>query len=99
MARIIFQINYDIIPEKRADYLTTIKDLKEHIISNSGKSYMVVEDKNKENNFTEVYICENEAEYENIDNMDDTVFDLTNKLFNDFVIDKKAKYTTLYELE
>ncbi|RPI18544.1 MAG: hypothetical protein EHM58_05040 [Ignavibacteriae bacterium] len=100
MSKIIFQINYDILPEKREDYLTAIKELKSHINSNADKTYFVVEDKNKENNFTEMYICNNETEYENIENnMDDAVFELTNRMFNDYIIDKKAKYTTLFEID
>ena len=99
MPRIIFQINYDIDPDKREDYLTTIKELQTHILENSNKNYMIVEDKNKKNNFTEIYICENEEEYENLENdTDDMTFELTNKLFSDYVIDKKANYSTFYEI-
>lgn len=100
MSKIIFQINYDINPDKREDYLATIKELKGHLMNNSHKNYMVVEDKNKKNNFTEIYICENEEEYESLENdTDDKTFELTNKLFTDFVLDKKARYSTLYEIE
>ena len=99
MARIVFQITYDIKPEKRDDYLTTIKDLEQHIRNNSNKDYMVLEDKNKKNNFTEMYICRNEEEYEGLeDNTDDKTFELTNKLFTDFILDKKAVYSTFYEI-
>jgi quinol monooxygenase YgiN len=100
MARIIFEINYDIAPEKRDEYLSVIKELQEHIRSNSNKNYLVVEDKGRKNNFTEMYICESESEYENLeDNTDDKTFELTNKLFSEFVVDKKAKYSTYYEIE
>jgi hypothetical protein len=99
MPRIIFQINYDIDPDKREDYLTTIKELQTHILENSNKNYMIVEDKNKKNNFTEIYICENDEEYENLENdTDDKTFELTNKLFSEYVIDKKANYSTFYEI-
>jgi len=99
VARIVFQITYDIKPEKRDDYLTTIKDLEQHIRNNSNKDYMVLEDKNKKNNFTEMYICRNEEEYEGLeDNTDDKTFELTNKLFTDFILDKKAVYSTFYEI-
>ncbi len=99
MSRIIFEINYDILPEKRDEYLSVVKELQEHIRNNSHKNYLVVEDKNRKNNFTEIYICEDENEYESLeDNTDDTTFELTNKLFSEFVVDKKAKYTTHYEI-
>ena len=99
MSRIIFEINYDVVPEKRDEYLSVIKELQEHIRNNAHKNYLVVEDKNRKNNFTEIYICEDENEYENLeDNTDDRVFELTNRLFSELVTDKKAKYSTHYEI-
>lgn len=99
MSKIIFQINYDIKPETREEYLSTIRELQQ-LISDNNKTYMVLEDKNKKNNFTEMYICSNEEEYEGLeDNMDDKTFELTNKLFTDFILDKKANYSTFYEIE
>jgi quinol monooxygenase YgiN len=100
MSRIIFEINYDITPDKREDYLSIIKELESHIRTNSNKNYMVVEDKNKKNNFTEIYICENEDEYENLENdTDERTFELTNKLFSEYILNKKANYSTFYEIE
>jgi hypothetical protein len=100
MKKIIFQINYDVIPEKRDGYLSSIKELKEHLTNNLNASYMVVEDKGKSNNFTEVYICNSEEEFENLEeNTDDFTYELTNKLYSEFIVDKKARYTTLYEVE
>lgn len=100
MSKIVFQINYDIKPETRENYLSTIKELQHHITNNSNKTYMVMEDKNKMNNFTEMYICNNEEEYENLEaNVDDKTFELTNKLFSDFIQDKKVNYSTHYEID
>jgi hypothetical protein len=100
MAKIVFQINYDIKPETRENYLNTIKELQYHITNNSNKNYLVMEDKNKMNNFTEMYICNNEEEYENLEaNVDDKTFELTNKLFTDFIQDKKVNYSTYYEID
>jgi quinol monooxygenase YgiN len=100
MPRIIFEINYDVAPDKRDEYLSVIKELQEHIRNNSHSNYLVVEDKSRKNNFTEVYICENESEYESLeDDTDDKTYELTNRLFSDYIIDKKAKYTTYYEID
>jgi hypothetical protein len=100
MAKIVFQISYDIIPEKREDYLNTIKKLQSHLIQNSGKNYMVLEDKNKKNHFSEMYICANEDEYENLENeTDEITFELTNQIFSSFVADQKANYSTHFEIE
>jgi quinol monooxygenase YgiN len=99
MGKIIFQINYEVKPEKRDDYLRMIKDLKEHL-SNGAIQYMVTEDRNKNNNFTEVYICENEEQFESLEgNNDDKAYEITNKLYTEFLVDNKANYNTLYELD
>lgn len=100
MKKIIFQINYDVIPEKRDGYLSSIKELKEHLITTMNNNYMVVEDKSKYNNFTEVYICNSEEEFENLEeNTDDFTYELTNKLYSEYIVDKKARYSTFYEVE
>lgn len=54
MNRILFQINYDVFPDKREEYIQTIKELESYMRSHTDHNYMVVEDKNKTNSFTEV---------------------------------------------
>lgn len=99
MNRILFQINYDIFPEKREEYIQTIKELENHMRSNTDHNYMVVEDKNKANSFTEVYILKDEAEFDGMeDEMDDTIYSLTTKILSQYVVDGKTRYSTYYEL-
>jgi quinol monooxygenase YgiN len=99
MSKIIFEINYDIHPEKRDDYLNTIKELKGKIRENSNKNYSVYENKKLTNNFSEIFVCESLDEYESIeDNQDDVTIELTEKLYKDFIKNKKVSYTTMYEI-
>ena len=99
MSRILFQISYDINPGKRDEYLSTIKELEEHIKSNTDHNYMVVENKNKPNNFTEVYICRDEAEFDGLeDEMDDTIYGLTTKIASLYAEGGKSNYATFYEV-
>ena len=99
MSRILFQISYDINPGKRDEYLSTIKELEEYIRSNTDHNYMVVEDKNKPNNFTEVYICRDESEFDGLeDEMDDTIYGLTTKIASLYAQGGKSKYATYYEV-
>lgn len=99
MGKILFQINYDVHPDKRDDYLASIKELESYIKSNTNHNYMVVEDKNKKNNFTEVYILNDEAEFDGLeDEMDDTIYGLTTKILSQFVVNGKTKYSTFYEI-
>ena len=97
MARIIFEINYDIKPETKEQYLSTVHELAEHLTA-SGKTYMVVEDMNKTNNFTEVYICKDETEYDNLeDESDDKTNEYAAKILSEFV-KGSTKYTTRKEV-
>lgn len=99
MPKILFEINYNIDPEKREDFLTTIEDLKKSIAQTSGNSYSVFESKKNPNNFTEVYLYDNEEEFDAMeDNQSDETVRLTQKLFEDFIQDKKVSYSTKYEV-
>lgn len=99
MNKILFQINYDVYPEKRDAYISTMKELEKYIKNNTDHSYMVVEDKLHKNNFTEIYICKDEAEFEGLeDEMDDTIYGLTTKILTEYVVGGKTKYSTFYEL-
>lgn len=99
MPKIIFEINYNINPDKREEYLSTINDLKRSIGESSKNNYSVYENKKTPNNFTEMYVCENEEEFDAIeDNQSDETMQLTQKLFDDFIEDNKVSYTTKYEV-
>jgi hypothetical protein len=99
MSRILFQINYDIQPATRDEYLTTIRELTGYIKENTNHEYLVVEDKNKPNNFTEIYICRDENEFDGLeDEMDDTIYGLTTRIASRFVAGGKTKYSTFYEV-
>ncbi|MEO6694408.1 MAG: hypothetical protein ABIY50_05380 [Ignavibacteria bacterium] len=99
MAKIIFEINYNIHPEKRDDYLQTIDDLKRNIRETSGSDYSVYENKKNSNNFTEIFICEGEEQFDEIeDNQSEEAVELTQRLFKEFIKDKKVTYTTMYEI-
>lgn len=99
MPKIIFEINYNINPEKRKEYLITIGELKRNITESTNNNYSVFENRKIPNNFTEMYICESEEEFEAIeDNQSDEVIELTQKLFNDFIKNNKVIYSTKYEV-
>ncbi|MDQ3020272.1 MAG: MFS transporter [Bacteroidota bacterium] len=99
MSKIIFEINYNIHPDKREDYLSTINELRRSITETSSSNYSVYENKKSQNNFTEMYICENEEEFEAIeDNQSDETMELTQRLFDNFIKDNKVSYFTKYEV-
>jgi hypothetical protein len=97
MSKIIFEINYSINPAKRNEYLELAEKLTNHIKNDLGKAYGIYENKKGSNNFSEVYVCQNEEEYENIeDDNDDSVMELTEKLYKDIITDGKVTYSTKY---
>lgn len=99
MSKIIFEINYNIHPDKREEYLSTINELRRSITETSNNNYSVYENKKNQNNFTEMYICENEEEFEAIeDNQSDETMELTQRLFDNFIKDNKVNYLTKYEI-
>lgn len=99
MSKIIFEINYNIYPEKREEYLNTINELKKNIRETSSTDYSVYENKKDKNNFSEIYILGSEEEFDSIeDNQTEESVRLTQMLFDEFIKDRKVVYTTRYEV-
>ena len=66
MAKIIFSVSYEIIPEKRSEYLALMKKVKKHIIKTSSQDYTVYEDAERPNLMTEVYFLKYEKDVEEV---------------------------------
>lgn len=99
MPKIIFEINYNIYPEKREDYINTINQLRANIGENSDYDYSVYENKKNMNNFSEIYIFGSEDEFDAFeDNQNEESIRLTQMLFDDFIKDRKVVYSTKYEV-
>lgn len=99
MPKIILELNYSVYPEKRDDYIEIARKMTDIIRSSSSKNYSVYENKKGSNNFSEIYICESEIEFESIDDNDnDEVTALTDTLFQSFIVDRKVTYSTKYEI-
>jgi len=98
MPKVIFQIKYEILPEKREDYMTIMKELKTLVAVKGLESYSVFEQKNKSNNFEELYIFENQEAYDEFDdNQSERVNILMGKL-SDLIKENSTKYTVLAEV-
>lgn len=98
MGRVIFSIKYDIIPQKRTEYLDVIRELKSLIKSDGLESYSVFEQKSKENSFEEIYVYESKDAWENVDDSDNERVDLLMSKLSDIVKDKTTQYSTLFEV-
>jgi L-rhamnose mutarotase len=94
----MFTISYSIKPEQRANYLSLIAEVKNHLITVGRKNYSVFEVKGKKNHFTEVYVFNSEEEFEALDdNQDERTQELLSKL-EACTDDEGMKYTTAIEL-
>ncbi len=98
MARVIFTISYDVRPEKRDEYLTLTQQMKEHFAQSNGKEYAIYEQKGKKNSFSEVFVFKSMDEYDQLEDQDEHMADLVQRL-ESLLADGKMKYNTLIELE
>lgn len=98
MSRVIFSIRYNIFPEKRNEYLDIIRELKTLVKAEGLESYSVFEQKNKPNNFEEVYIFMSEEAFENFDDNQDERIDILMTKLSDLIKEQTTQYTTLVEV-
>lgn len=99
MPKVTLQISYEVNPEKREEYLSLAKELKNHFVVERKKSYRIFEVKGKKNSFVEEFYCNSVEEYEALeDDMDENSENLVNRL-EALLKNGKAKYTTLVEVE
>lgn len=99
MSKVIFTVQYEIKPEKREEYLNSVKELKLLIKPEGLESYSVYELKGKLNNFQEIYLFSSEEAY---DSYEDSLDERTNLLISkitEMTIKQSSKYTTYVEVE
>jgi len=99
MPKVILQISYEIKPEKREEYLSLSKELKNHFAVERKKNYQIFEVKGRKDSFVEEFVCSSMEEYEALeDDMNESSETLVNRL-ETLLKDGKAKYTTLIEVD
>ena len=98
MSKVLFTINYEIEPEKKEEYLKTIRELKSLLKAEGLENYSVYEVKGKSNQFIEQYTFSSNDAFENFDdNTDERINILINKI-NDMAVNHSTRYGTLTEL-
>jgi len=98
MPKVIFTISYDVNPEKRDEFLSLSQDMKAHVMKTNGKEYSIFEQKGKRNSFSEIFVFNSLEEYNQLDDQDEQMSELVQKL-EGLLVDGKMKYTTLIEIE
>lgn len=98
MEKVLFTIKYEILPERRNDYLNVIAELKTLIKAEGLESYSVYEVKGKPNTFAEVYSFSNKQAYEDFDDDPNERVDLLMNKLSDMIKQQSTQYTTLFEI-
>lgn len=98
MGKVIFSIKYGIQPEKRSEYLGVIRELKSLVKADGLESYSVYEEKNKQNNFSEVYIFNSEEAYEKFDDIENERIDILMSKLSDMIMQQTTHYSTMFEV-
>ena len=99
MGKTIFTISYDVIPEKRSDYLDLAHEMTDHLTRVRGKNYSIYEQKGKPNSFSEVFICNTSQEYDQLeDDQDERTEQLINRL-EEYLVSGKMRYSTMVEID
>ena len=98
MAKVIFTISYDVQPEKRDQYLELTQVMKQHLSGTNGREYAIYEQKGKKNSFSEVFVFASMQEFDSLEDQDERMGELIQKL-ETLLVDGKMRYSTLIELE
>ena len=99
MGKVIFSISYDILPNKRTEYLDIVRELKNIIKSDGLESYTVYEQKSKDNSFQEIYVYKSQQAWEDSDEVENERVDILMTKLSDLIKEKSTQYSTLFEVE
>lgn len=98
MSRVIFTISYEILPDRRGDYLPLSQKMKEYILQKGGVAdYSIFEDKRKRNSFIEIFTFQSMDHYNGLDDEDETMQNFMT-LLESMLVGSKMKYSTLIEV-
>lgn len=98
MGKVIFSIRYNIFPERRQEYLDVVRELKNIVKAEGLESYSVFEQKNKSNNFEEIYVFQSPEAFESFDDNQDERIDILMTKLSDMIKEQSTQYTTLVEV-
>ncbi len=98
MGKVMFLIRYDIIPSRREEYLSLVKELKNIVKAEGLESYSVFQIRKKKNSFQEVYIFTDNDSYENFDDNSNERIDILMTKLSEMIQENSTEYSTLFEV-
>ena len=96
MPKVMFTISYTVKPERREEYLELIAKMKTHLTKAASPTYSVFEAKNKQNQFTEVFLTNSMEEFDALDDQDEATEAMVNQI-EEYIDEGSKKYSTLIE--
>jgi hypothetical protein len=69
---LLLSLNYEIRPERRADYLAYMERLRDHLVRELGYAYAVWEQDGRRNWFTEMILCTTPQEFDRLAGPDES---------------------------
>ena len=98
MPKVIFTVQYDVIPEKREDYISSVQELKSLIKPEGLVSYEVYEIKGKATSFQEIFVFNSEESYENFDDAENERVNVLISKIETMKVHNSTRYSTLLEV-
>ncbi len=98
MSKVIFLVQYEILEEKREDYIQAINELKNLLRAEGLENYSVYELKGKPNHFQEQYLFSSEEAFENFDDNEDERLNILINKITELTKNHSTKYSTLTEI-
>ena len=99
MSKVIFTIQYELKPDKKEEYLSVVKELKNLLKTELLESYSVYEVKGKANHFQEVYTFSSEETYDAFDDNQNERMNILISKLTEMTVENSTKYTVLNELQ
>jgi hypothetical protein len=98
MAKVLFRVQYEIIPGKRNDFLDSMTELKSLISAEGLESYSLFELKGKANAFEENYLFASPEAYENFDDAENERINILIAKLENMKVHGSTRYATLTEI-
>ena len=98
MPKVIFTIQYELVKDKREEYLIIIHELKNLLKADGLEDYTVFSVKGKPNHFQEQYTFTSEEAFEAFDDENDERINILINQLSDLTIEHSTKYLTLSEI-
>jgi len=95
MAKVLLEINYEVQPDKRDEYVKLVNELKSGYEATKIASLEVFEVQGLPNNFMEIYTYDSEEAFQSAD---DSSFDETVVKINDCLVPDKLRSYTLHQI-